>query len=412
MTFLEGKISTAEGAMKTKLETTYNEAVDNLAKAIQILGQAKPQVTSSVNYTKTQQIKAIENALNGVPTFTGVDIHETQSFCDHLSQIFSIMVTDVDPSLEPEFIKIVKLKLTQSVFKQMNQTKADVTTFDKFKQYVQSNFAPKHNAIQVMSKIFDVEFDEKAKFSVYAAAINEQLRTGYAAVNRQYKAVNKTTDNIPGEELSYFFGGVLLANHLKSTHFGIFRDLIPDLDQCMNATQIANRGEYYFDRLGNRNSSVFFGRSTNKNVKTAHKYPDRGGAPSPPFAQTDRHNKDRHNDDRHNDDRRNNDRQNDDRRNNDRRSNDRRTMDRRDNDRHDNDRRKNNRRHNQHRPNADKKQRDDKHDDGKGDHVQPPKPTNAYPVADVAGNNHGTGNTFLAGDQDVECSIFQGTHFR
>ena len=59
MTFLEGKISTAEGAIKTKLELAYNEAVDNLAKALQILGQAKPQITSSVNYTKTQQIKAI-----------------------------------------------------------------------------------------------------------------------------------------------------------------------------------------------------------------------------------------------------------------------------------------------------------------------------------------------------------------
>ena len=231
-----------------------------------------------------------------------------------------------------------------------------------------------------MSKIFDVEFDEKAKFSVYAAAINEQLRTGYAAVNRLYKAVNGTTDNIPGEELSYFFGGVLLANHLKSTHFSIFRDLIPDLDKCMNPTQLANRGEYYFDRLGNRNSSVFYGRSTNKNGETANKDLDRGGTPPSPFAQNDRHNTDRRNNDRHNDDRRNNDRHNDDRRNNDRRSNDRPNMDRRDNDRrnndrrdadrHDNDRRINNRRNNQHRnndrPHADKKQHDD---DVKGNHV-------------------------------------------
>ena len=249
-------------SQRTAVEQKLQNMTDALSKA-----DVKPVIThsSQQNYSN---VKAIEHALASIPVFAGNNPNETETFIDRLSQAHTILVTKVDPALESTFVRCATLQLGGNVYKHMMNSTKTVDKFEDLKNFLQDHYAAKINAVQAMSKIFDISFDERLPYATYATQMTNAIKIGYRKVNAQFKEMNpEATGDIDGESMALFFGGLMLANNIRSHNFDIFRDMLKDLDKTLNAEQIASSAEYYRHRTQSNQSSTFFGNPMRGNRK-------------------------------------------------------------------------------------------------------------------------------------------------
>ncbi len=260
--FLETKIEKADGEAKTKLQQSHDSTLEAIKRLTDKLG-TNADTPSSVTQAKGQKIKMIENALSNVSIFTGAVSNEAETFCGRLSQIHKLLVTDGDQTLEADFVKFSKMRLSEPVFKHLTESKIDTSTFELFKKAITETFGPKLNAVQLINKLYDINFDEKMKFSIFAQKCHEVIRVGFTALNAQWKKAKGTTDDISAEQTALFFGMSFMTQHIKNTNFRLFRDLVRELDEIFDPNQLAGRAEYFQDRMGGSyaSSHVLFNRN-------------------------------------------------------------------------------------------------------------------------------------------------------
>ena len=261
---------------KTDLKTKRDDAEVKLQAAMEKVSQAdiKPIASPSQGYSNT---KAIEHELHSIPEFAGNNPTETESFIDRLSQAHTILVTQVDPSLEKTFIRCATLRLSRNVYKHLMNSKKTVDKFEDLKSFLQDHYAAKINAVQAMSKIFDIEFNEHMPYATYSTEITNAIKVGYRKVNAQFKEMNQGAQgDIDGESMALFFGGLMLANNIRTYNFDIFRDMLKDLDKVLNAEQIASSAEYYRHRTQSSQSSTFFGKPNQGNRKSTNQHNGKG----------------------------------------------------------------------------------------------------------------------------------------
>ena len=263
MEFLQTQISAAEeGETKTKLEASLAATIDAITRMTSKIGSEDVSQT----YSKNQKLKALESAFNDVSAFHGTDSAEVERFCGRLSQLHHLLIKNGDASLEPEFVRLSKLKLSNAVFNHIIQSKSDVSTWEKFSDVIRTTYGPKLNATQLLNQIYDLELDQSGKFSLFAQQIHEKIRIGYSALNAQWKKNTNSSTDITGEATALYFGMCIMVQSVKNTNYQLHRDLIKDLDECMDPNQLASKCEWFRDRLGGRVSNAMFnGRRNNRN---------------------------------------------------------------------------------------------------------------------------------------------------
>ena len=235
---------------KGKLIASRDMIESKLEAAMQGLSlESKPTVPSA-QIAHAQKVKAIESALHDVPLFRGTESNEAERFTARLNQMFHLLVTNNDVSLESDFVRLATMRLSEDVFQHLLQSAADISSFAKFKEVIKSTYGPKLNAVQQMNKLYNLEFDGKAKLSLFAQRCHETIRNGYVAMNAQWKKVKKVDTDIPGEQVALFFGMCYMTQHIKNADFQLYRDVIRDLDEVMDPNQLASRAEYFKDRVG------------------------------------------------------------------------------------------------------------------------------------------------------------------
>ena len=250
ITFLEEHIKSSTGSTKTEYEASLVEAQAALKKTLTNINTAKaPSATTTSEYRRNVNIKSIESALSE-STFVGLDINETTRFIERLDKIYEITVKGVDLNLEADFVKLVKLRLSDTVFKNMQNSKADVSTFQNLKTWIKSTYGGNFNAFQLLQKAWDIEFKPTEKFSVYAQKVSEELRTALVSIQKQYKDINNASENLTIEALMEFIAGLLVSNNLRSYCFPLFKDMVNDMDRMQTAAEISNKAEFYRQRLG------------------------------------------------------------------------------------------------------------------------------------------------------------------
>ena len=256
---------------KGKLIASRDMVESKLEAAMQGMSlESKPTVPSA-QIAHAQKVKAIESALHDVPLFRGTQSNEAERFTARLSQMFHLLVTNNDATLEPDFVRLSTMRLSEDVFQHILQSGSDITTFAKFKDVIKSTYGPKLNAVQQMNKLYDLEFDGKAKLSLFAQRCHETIRNGYSAMNKQWKKVKQVDTDIPGEQVALFFGMCYMTQHIKNADFQLYRDVIRDLDEVMDPNQLASRAEYFKDRVGGPLvSNCLFG-NRNGSRQTEHK---------------------------------------------------------------------------------------------------------------------------------------------
>ena len=149
----------------------------------------------------------------------------------------------------------------------MMSSNVNISAYEDFKNYIKKNYAGQLNAYQTFSKVFDIPFNKDEKFHVFASKLENELQTAHTAVQEHFRSVNGNNP-LTSEQLMGFFGGMIFSEELKKNFFHIFKDLTTDFDNMSTCAQIAQRAEYFRERLsGSAFSSATFlnrGVSTDK----------------------------------------------------------------------------------------------------------------------------------------------------
>ena len=211
-------------------------------------------------------IKRIETALGNIPQFEGNDPAETESFLDRLEQAHKILVTDVDPTLEPDFVTTAKLRLGPSVYKHLSNAGDVLKTMDDVTKFIRTHYSAKINAVQSFSKVFDIDFDARLPYCTYATEVTNVLKVAFTQLEKQYREFQKNdAAEVPTDVLVQFFGALVMANKVQLHAPDTYRDMIRDLDTCLTAQQVANKATFYRHRLQQEGTTTaFFGRGNGK----------------------------------------------------------------------------------------------------------------------------------------------------
>jgi hypothetical protein len=252
-----------------KLVAKISEAHD--AWAVNLKEESKEVLTYS-NF----DIKAIQVDVANVPEFTGKNIEECDKFLSKLDQLHKLLVEDVDAQLEKRFLNCCIRRLSQSVWKHMTTSNVNVSTYENLKNYIKKNYAGQLNAYQTFSKVFDIPFHKDEKFHVFASKLENELQTAHAAVKEHFRPVNGSNP-LSSEQLMGFFGGMIFSEELKKNFFEIFKDLTTDFDNMSTCTQIAQRAEYFRERLSGSafNSATFLNRGDSNDKKKLNEFSDK-----------------------------------------------------------------------------------------------------------------------------------------
>jgi hypothetical protein len=237
------------------------------AKIKTIIANTDAEVTvKTENAGVNQNFRIIERTLASLPIFHGTDTVEAEGFINKMEQLYTLLVKEVDPSLEQDFVMLAKLKFGSNVFNQMRATDKKLDTFPKFKKFVTERFCGQYNAFQRVSKIFDIDFNDNDKYHVYATKLNEELQSSVEAIREHYYNIDSTT-KLSAEMIAEFFGGLLMAQKIKIADYSIYRDMVLDFDRLTSATTVAAKAEFYRERIGNVSSSGSFwtGNHNNRN---------------------------------------------------------------------------------------------------------------------------------------------------
>ena len=251
--FLKTEIDAAtdDSEVKTSYEKSLALAQAALEKRLQdAANDTKPEVNSTnETYRRSLNIKSIESALNDLSTFKGIDIKETTQYIERLEKIYTVMVKEVDASLEADYLKLVKVRLSDQVYKNMTTTNEDVSTFENYKSWVKKQYAGRLNAFQLLQRAFNVEFRPKEeKFTVYSQKVSEELRTALNAVREQYK--KNTSQEIGVDSPTEFFAALLVTENLRLSCWPLYSLMVNDMEQLSTSAEVAQKAEFYRERLG------------------------------------------------------------------------------------------------------------------------------------------------------------------
>jgi len=264
--FIEEKIQAATGAEKTKYEESLEEAQESLKV---LLKNIRTPTSNNVNqtYQRNTNIKSIENALVEVGHFRGLDISETTRFLERLDKIFTITVTEVDTTLEAEFIKSCKLRLSDSVYKNMVASQADVSTYQNLKTWLKSSYGGSFNAFQIVQRCWDIPFKKEEKFAIYGQKVSEELRVGLESITKPYQSINGASTTLTTQALMEFMAAMLVTNQLRDHCWHIYKYMIGDMDKMTTSAEVSAKAEFYRERLPETpNDTYWSGKKENRRI--------------------------------------------------------------------------------------------------------------------------------------------------
>ena len=212
-------------------------------------GFAKPNSTAQ---------KSLNESLRRLRKFKGENFEQTPEFVDTLKQIYDCQISskDVDeiPELRSYFMnQILSNTISNAVYKQIktdNCYDKVSNDFEAFCEYILEHYTPKQNTLQIVAKIYDINWDEKSqKLHVPANEINSCLKNGWEVLNRTWKTEKQVETDMPGEEVFHFFGAIHLSEVIKQREYDTYTRMIKDFDKVFNASDVANKAEYYRGRL-------------------------------------------------------------------------------------------------------------------------------------------------------------------
>ena len=120
-----------------------------------------------------------------------------------MKQLFYLLVTEVDSKLEPDFLVHLKLRFGINVFSQMQTCNINLNNFDSVKKIISERFGGNYNALQRISRIFDIPFNPNDKFPINATKLNQEISNSLTAIKDHYSKINENTQLTPEQVMEF-----------------------------------------------------------------------------------------------------------------------------------------------------------------------------------------------------------------
>jgi hypothetical protein len=114
----------------------------------------------------------------------------------------------------------------------------------------------------VVNRAFDIQFQPKEKYFIFSNKLTDELRTSLVAIKRHYGKLDGDKE-LTADEYIDFMGALCMSQKLKEHNWDIFRDMTNDFDKLKTANEVAQKAEFYRERLqgAKASSTSFWGKS-------------------------------------------------------------------------------------------------------------------------------------------------------
>jgi len=229
--------------------TLKTTELSDMIKAMQVV-VSKPSDNSTVGkvYESDRMSREISNSISRIDQFQATGIEELNSFIGRLDQIYNEMVTE-DHHRET-FLRQAKLALGGKVYDNCTSHKANLQTFDQFKDWLKKTYGTQVTGFQLLSKAWDAEFDAKEKFVVYAQKIENALRTANTHIQSKFKEKNEAKAEMTGTQMLDIVGAMLVTEELRKQCNPVYCALVNNMDDLTTASKVAAQAELYREQFG------------------------------------------------------------------------------------------------------------------------------------------------------------------
>lgn len=170
------------------------EDIDEMLSAMRLSTLTTPHTNRSKgDYSLIIWQQTIRDIMKQQKSFQpGNDVNQ---FITALSKAYAIHVApelDNYPSLEGEFVKSAKDLLDQGIFQQMVDSKADTSTFNALKDYLQAAHGSQMTNFQHLSRAWDLERLDGERLPDFASRLESTLRDAAVHIKNKFKKDKNT----------------------------------------------------------------------------------------------------------------------------------------------------------------------------------------------------------------------------
>ena len=183
---------------ETKLIAAYAKEVEDIKKALQKTSsmESPAQNNNGVDYKYVQVANSMISAMKDVKKLQpGVQV---EGFINTLKNNYDLLVKPdlaLFPRLETEFIKQARLRLAESYNTQLTNSREDVSTFEKFVEYLTKVHGSQLGSFQLLSRAWNLELGENECYGDYATKLELRLRDAAQQIKHRFSEVKRSLIN-------------------------------------------------------------------------------------------------------------------------------------------------------------------------------------------------------------------------
>ena len=257
-----------ESPNQTKIQTieVELEQMDQALKERTEAGLASPPIEATsgqssavLGYSGIH--KELQNAFRDVSSFeSGCDVHV---FINRLEVYYSLYVMDnKSDQMEKMFVRLATAKMSTDYATQMQNYRPVIATFEEMKNYLKHHHASKMSSYQYLDICWELEKQESESLRDYARRISDKMSEARSTIEAKFEAYKKSNnDSIENTAMSNkdvfdMVSGQIFLQWLKSHCPRIFNQIVSDLDEVWNATDIANLAMAYQERMATEDDPI------------------------------------------------------------------------------------------------------------------------------------------------------------
>ena len=257
-----------ESPNQSKIQTVTDELdlLDQALKEKTETGQASPSIEATSGQSSAVSgysgiHKELQNAFRDVNSFeSGCDVH---IFINRLEVYYSLYVSDnKSEQMEKMFVRLATAKMSTDYATQMQNYRPVINTFEGMKIYLKHHHASKMSSYQYLDTCWELEKQEAESLRDYARRISDKMSEARSTIEAKFEAYKKSNnDAIENSAMSTkdvfdMVSGQIFLQWLKSHGPRIFNQIVSDLDEVWNATDIANLAMAYQERMATEDDPI------------------------------------------------------------------------------------------------------------------------------------------------------------
>ena len=205
----------------------------------------------------------------------GMDINKTVGRLDNVYKITVEPHLTPYSDLEKDFVKGVKLLMSNSMFSQLKQSNESTDSWKNLKAFLMETYGSRITCFQHLSRVWNLEMKDGEKWTDFGARIADELTRASVHIEAMFKA--KKNKDMDSTSVFNLMGAMLLSEKLKVKDSNIYGHMVRNMDDHWSADGVAADAQNYADRLlsrdianpGDEGATFYAGKKSTKSKEEA-----------------------------------------------------------------------------------------------------------------------------------------------